>query len=216
MELGNLIFGNSRGNFEIPRSIGWEEELYRVFDAIKPDEENSYGFNFENNTFMIFPYYWGECTCGYEDLEYEWSETTKHQEHCYQIKLKDIQKQWAIKSNKLDEFNRDGYFSEYSLSSKLQKEFEKDVESLCKSMNLPYPECSAVHCTCDRQEKWRAFAEKHYHESNCPIIRPNFLYKSNNFWIKWYKYPFRDSYMSDDITLEEFSNIITECIKSLY
>ena len=37
MELGNLMFGNSRGEYPIGRDgCGFEEELYRLFDAYSP------------------------------------------------------------------------------------------------------------------------------------------------------------------------------------
>src|SRR3990167_8885212 len=65
MELGNLVFGHSRGNFEVPRKRVWEGEFARLFDAI--DEKNNggmYGPEFVNETFEVHNYWWGECTCG--------------------------------------------------------------------------------------------------------------------------------------------------------
>lgn len=76
MELGNLLFGNSRGRFEVPRGISeddfiWQETFIEFMDEIGLD---GYGYvendelekyktergGFENNTFIINPYYWGE------------------------------------------------------------------------------------------------------------------------------------------------------------
>ena len=76
MELGNLLFGNSRGQFEVPRGIDeddfiWQETFIEFMDEIGLD---GYGYiennglekyktergGFENNTFIINPYYWGE------------------------------------------------------------------------------------------------------------------------------------------------------------
>ena len=34
MELGNAVFGCSRGDFEIPDREAWEKELFRLFDVI--------------------------------------------------------------------------------------------------------------------------------------------------------------------------------------
>jgi len=51
MELGNLLFGNSRGKYQVPRYAGWEDEFYRLIDAIGGEI-----VEFENNTFWIFPY----------------------------------------------------------------------------------------------------------------------------------------------------------------
>lgn len=44
---------------------------------------------------------------------------------------------------------------------------------------------------------------------------PNFVYKPLNFSIEWYKYPFRDSYCNEQITIEQFKDIIEHCIKSI-
>ncbi|HUU87104.1 MAG TPA: hypothetical protein VMX17_05050 [Candidatus Glassbacteria bacterium] len=122
MELGNAMFGNSRGEFPIERGAGFESELSRLFDAYAPDRDSSwreYGVAFENDTFSVFPYYWGECDCDEE------------------------------------------------------------------------------------------------HEPDCPELKPNFLYKPTGFEIEWYKYPLRDSYSNQKITLRKFVDIIDECIKSL-
>ena len=87
MELGNAIFGNSRGEFEIDRdmmdSIGeWEILLDMLGCDSKGFFNNSQNpliltsnqskdGGFKNSVFEIFPYYWGECTCGNEDKDLE-------------------------------------------------------------------------------------------------------------------------------------------------
>ena len=44
---------------------------------------------------------------------------------------------------------------------------------------------------------------------------PNFVYKPTNLEIQWYKYPLRDSYMNQNITLDQFKEIIQACRKSI-
>lgn len=44
---------------------------------------------------------------------------------------------------------------------------------------------------------------------------PNFLHKPSGLEIRWYKYPFRDSYSNRAFTSGELSTIVDECIKSL-
>ncbi len=73
MELGNLIFGNSIGGFEIDRNTGWEDILKKIFTKLKC---SSYGIEFENETFYIIPYQWGDCECPDE----------KHLENCKLLK----------------------------------------------------------------------------------------------------------------------------------
>jgi hypothetical protein len=81
MELGNLFFGNSRGEFEVDHDwqdafVGclydmgfdnygypkYEEKEYKgEFKTIKSNvDENDFMSYFENDTFILMPYYWGE------------------------------------------------------------------------------------------------------------------------------------------------------------
>ncbi len=123
MELGNALFGHSRGKYPLSRGKGFEDALNHLFEVCAPGTDTSgrvYGVEFENDVFAIFPYYWGSCTCG-------------------------------------------------------------DVQD---------------------------------HKPDCPIVKPNFLYKSTGFAIHWYKYPLRDSYANQKITLAGFKKIISACIQS--
>lgn len=66
MELGNLVFGNSRGKYPMERGAGFEGELIHLVKVIDPkiDEwECIYGIDFENDIFSMFKYYWEECDC---------------------------------------------------------------------------------------------------------------------------------------------------------
>lgn len=70
MELGNLLFGNSRGNYPLERGR-WQETFCEFLDEIGLD---GYGYiddeklkeyetdrgGFENDVFLVNPYYWGE------------------------------------------------------------------------------------------------------------------------------------------------------------
>ena len=73
MELGNLIFGNSRGEFPVERG-DWQKCFCKFIEDIGLD---SYGYvpawasdslkkhqtargGFENDVFIINPYYWGD------------------------------------------------------------------------------------------------------------------------------------------------------------
>ncbi len=119
MELGNALFGHSRGKYPLSRGKGFEEVLDSLLEACAPNNR-MYGEAFENEIFAIFPYYWGDCTCG-------------------------------------DEQN---------------------------------------------------------HKPDCLIVKPNFLYKPTGFTIHWYKYPLRDSYANQKITLAGLKKIISACIQS--
>ena len=76
MELGNLLFGNSRGNYPVPRGFSsetyeWQHRFYDFLDHIGCD---NYGFllsdqdnkhqnhrgGITTEVFEINPYYWGD------------------------------------------------------------------------------------------------------------------------------------------------------------
>ena len=63
MELGNLIFGNSRGEYLVDPRSDYQDAFCEFLFANGFD---GYGFKgdsgacFENDTFAVRPYYWGE------------------------------------------------------------------------------------------------------------------------------------------------------------
>ena len=69
MEIGNIIFGNSRGSFPVQRGSG-REAIYGLLSLVSGNDGGGYFDPFENDVFAVSPYYWGDCTCGfYDDLE---------------------------------------------------------------------------------------------------------------------------------------------------
>jgi hypothetical protein len=208
MELGNMAFGISRGEVPVFRDAGYEELLDKLFDFIvkylnKGKDyskeaiafNSGYGIDFENDTFEIHPYYWGDCTCGYEKLEYQWSEDNEHIDECYRVEYHNLSE-------------------EYGGILKIPK---KKVKELCTDYGIYYNRgigC-AIHCTCSYKKRWNKFLESNNHKKDCPIVRPNFLYKPNGYELKWYKYPLRDSYASEELSLIEFTKMIEDCINSI-
>lgn len=185
MELGNLAFGNSRGNFPISREAGYEGLIHLLFEHMGI---SGYGEDFDNEVFTIRPYYWGDCVCGYEDKSWKWSEANKHREGCYQDDLKKIERPTDKQYKALCEKHGIAY----------------DDGRGC-----------AVHCTCDYRDRWGKFCEENGHAKDCLIILPNFHHKKSGLTIDWYKYPLRDSYSNQKMNLKEFNKIIQECIASL-
>lgn len=67
MELGNLLFGNSRGEYRVPRKP-YQEIFWKYFDDVfsyhciyeKDDEHTTFLGGYENEVFLINPYYWGD------------------------------------------------------------------------------------------------------------------------------------------------------------
>ena len=70
-ELGNLLFGNSRGNYPIEDRRQWEDVFWKYFEDYfdyhgyymkeKEDPEHTTERGgYENDVFLIEPYFWGE------------------------------------------------------------------------------------------------------------------------------------------------------------
>ena len=211
MELGNIVFGNSRGCYSIPREGVWEFHLERLMYAMG-EEPSSYGVDFENDIFCMMPYYWGDCECGYEEKEHEWCEANRHLENCY----RSTEERVKIKAG----WTKDKYWLErpkkysYDQANAIEKKIRM---KLCQAYNIPWNDGKgcAVHCTCDYKERWIKFLESNSHDKECRITKPNFLYKPTGFEIQWYKYFLRDSYKNQDISTEEFITIIDDCIESI-
>jgi len=134
--------------------------------------EFGYGCAFENDTFLMFPYYWGDCACGCDEREEEWANAHGHTGACYRTGYA------AIKFDWLDE----------------KEQHTAAVKALCEARGIPYNEGigSAIHCDCGHQQAWQAFAKTNPHLPDCPIIRPNFLHKPSGVTVDWYKYIGRD------------------------
>lgn len=120
MELGNLIFGHSRGKVEIPRD--WDNKFYEIID--------SFNLNYHGQPL--------------------------HDPYGNDIKIND---RGGITTSKF-EIN-------------------------------PY---------------WWGDMDDHEAE------RPNFLYYPTGYEIRWYKYPLRDAYANMELTYEQFSEIVKDCI----
>jgi len=82
--------------------------------------------------------------------------------------------------------------------------------------NLPFPDGCAVHCTCGLDDSYEEWTKDKEHKSDCRLIQPNFLYKPTGFSVMWYKYALRDSYMNQNISLDEFREILNDCVRSYY
>jgi len=215
MEMGNMIFGHSRGNYPIDRD-SWSNLFFDEF--IYEINADGYGCidskcEYENDTFKLKSYDWdAECTCGLEDLIDDWWEDKLHKSNCYQMELirEKIKHGWTIDiSGSIERPPQNMKFEKYS------KIEDKIYKKLCKKYNLSRAGC-AVHCTCGLNSSFEEWVKNKKHKSDCRLIQPNFLYKPTGFSIMWYKYALRDSYMNQDISLDKFRVILRDCVMSYY
>lgn len=245
MELGNMCFGNSRGEFSVPRGEGYEEEFARLFDAIGNTSEDQYHCKFENAVFRVFPYYWGDCTCGFDAKCMQWYATHRHGPACYQTELI---RQTALLDGRI------GYRSPETLSdlfdvgepqaiveggktiatvvamtatkdsverrelySVRDREMNKLYRALCDGFGITWNDGqgSAVHCTCSYGREWDQWIDENAHDPACLLVIPNFQHKPSDYRLKWYKHPLRDSYANRAATVEELRKMVDDCVASL-
>ena len=78
MELGNLVFGNSRGEYEVDRDL--QDSFHNLLELLGFD---GYGFlkrtsdewkpasvyGVTNGVFTVRNYYWGDCECNEEHVK---------------------------------------------------------------------------------------------------------------------------------------------------
>ena len=218
--------------FDIERGMGFEDALFALFEACNPDRDNSwreYGVKFENDIFSTCPDYMDvECTCGYDKKKFYGD----HKYNCYD---KDVDRELLRRGWKqvfMESWFEHAHSSEsHYLSlvspnadsngfpSKKDDEIRDSIrEKLCAKHKLTYPQGCAVHCTCayiERVEIWQeSIGYPGGHKPKCDLKRPNFLFKPTGLRIEWYKYPLRDAYSNQEITVENFRGIIAQCIKS--
>lgn len=191
-----MLFGHSRGEFEIPRIGAYEKPIFALLDAINPDNAG-YMLEYENDTFVMHPYWWGDCDCGFEEKEEVWDEENKHTADCFHTL----------------------YHAEKERISNPKIQFMDSHELMTvwsKANGLPTaPDGMAVYCTCDYQERWEKFTEANWHDAKCSLARPNFLFKPTGYELRVYKYPMRDSFANYDLSTEEYAEMMDVCIKSL-
>lgn len=125
MELGNMIFGHSRGQDEIPREDEWHEPLSAVLEACGCD---SYGWpRFENDTFMVQGYDWdAECDCGFSERTDAWHKAHPHAPECYDSVMNKIMEEYDART-KYKEIEHAAFEGDHSLLGGMNIEGEDIV-----------------------------------------------------------------------------------------
>lgn len=243
IELGNLIFGNSRGPIRFSRDFEnvdkWHELIYDTIgvedyhctlgkycvdgdgvsyiertNLLTPTDFGGYSCLDKHGdiVFEIFPYYWGDCTCGADE-----------------------------KNELLFEETKKKIFTKEELI--LLSTTPPDCDDLCPASDMiddanfdkPIEELVKI-CTCGAKQKEKELLDKIKkfdfkneefskeidknqvnHSEDCLLCKHNFVFhpkKEDEFWVDWYKYPFRDAFCNKEITKEEFSSILDTCIKA--
>src|SRR3989304_3276501 len=97
MELGNAVFGNSRGNYEIDRDR-FGDLFCNLMERYGMCNEYDNPRTIITKDFELRPYYWGDCTCDGEIADKEWCDKNEHEPICYQIELGKIKEKHPEKA----------------------------------------------------------------------------------------------------------------------
>ena len=239
MEMGNLLFGNSRGNYPVPRQLvenkEWRklicdyiqmqdlfctlEDYYSPSDSDKtlkrdnkliPSTYGGYVCKDDNDEilFEIFPYYWGECTCGADDYNCNLEMNLRNKYYTKeQLKIIDYIDQWCLDNcpecDCIDE-NLEKTTEELSKICKCGKQH--------KNLIMHQKQTELNDITQQYKKDMQLFLKDH--NEDCLLLKHNFIYhpgKSDEFHIDWYKYPFRDAYMNENKSIEEIELILKNC-----
>lgn len=255
MELGNLVFGNSRGEFPVPRNKSFEEPWERFTEAAGlswSGYADRDGAITENALFRVREYDWdAECDCGADDKMEAWHAANHHGAECYQTELHSRMAEYDRTSgyaeadkaafgrrddgpllsgfdNTIEHHphgivtmvstpRRDDAMEKWREAHDRRQKFERTLfQELGKKHKVDPHYGAMVHCTCGKDKRADVFwAEIGGHSNECRFVQPNFLFKPTGFRLNWYKYPFRDSYMSPKVTPKQWREIMDKCIESL-
>lgn len=163
--------------------------------------EWGYATEFSNDTFELHPYYWGDCTCTFDDDEGEWDRSHDHAATCYQQVIRE--------RGFID------YDTETDLDYHARNAHNRAItDSVCAEMGLDPEHGSYVHCTCSYETEYAAWRNAHSHdETICAMERPNFRHKPTGTTVNFYKYLGRG--MEVDLRDLPWQQIIDDCLASL-
>lgn len=202
-----MVLGKAYSEFDLGKDESYvAERLYKLSEMLgkkNPDSqahgllggEWGYGQDFKNEVFEMHPYWWGECTCGFDESDLSWSEIHLHTTPCF--------------------FNR--YMAE-------EKRLASDVVSFDKRHDLmtewakangyaDAPNGMAVHCDCGVHEEYAAWRNDNNHASDCREAIPNF--KCGDLEIRWYKYIGRGMSINREVSRAKLRRIFRKCRQSI-
>lgn len=158
-----------------------------------------YGTDYEGKAFRFWPFYWGECICGFAEEYNEWRHTHSHDEDCFTWKAHEFAEEWG-NAWMFDDLRHE----EYEIA---QDEFlaEHGVELIGWM----------AHCDCGLWDEYDEWRKVHNCDPNCPTVRPNFHWFGDDevpeVEVRWYKFVGRDTELSREVTLEELAHIREVC-----
>lgn len=202
-----MIFGNAHGEFDLGVNERYvAEKLYELSEMLgkkSPDAqvhgllggEWGYGQDFKNDVLEMHPYWWGGCTCGFDEKDSSWSEEHPHTEICF--------------------FNRYQAEEEPLINEGIPFAKRNDLMIKWAKANgyVNAPNGMAVHCDCGVDQAYVIWRNSNNHASDCRKVVPNF--KCDGLEIRWYKYIGRGMSMNREVSREELRRVFRKCRQSI-
>ena len=206
-ELGQMVFGNPSQELECPEYIeallshlGHEIEriVWNVTQKKYDSPTGNVGGLYKNDTFEMRSYYWGECTCGFDARDYEWSGQHSHKPKCWTETYQAIRREFVLGG--IDEYTEEGRAKFLTRAKELGWPFETQ-------------DGIAVYCNCGYDEEYAKWRETNDHVPDCPTIMPNF--RCGDFEVSWYKYLGRGMSMNREISEADAVAVLNKCMESV-
>ena len=171
-------------------------ELTSAIEGVEPDAvafgflggSDGYGAHFENDVFVMRPYYWGDCDCGFDALEDAFYDSDAgHTDDCYDTQVQIERRKAGLSWHE----SRPYRYHEETIKrgwEAMRKAESKIYERLCIKFGLSYPDGCAIHCTCGCKSRWVEWCAKNQHNETCTPNLPNFRHKASGLEVRWYKY----------------------------
>lgn len=245
IEIGNLLFGHSRGEYLIPRGNKWEDCFHEFlketgFDSYGYTEtaldkylkaEIGYGKYSKDTNVKVESVLRSGRWVGEEDrtdvringISYR-GNVFEYRNKLYSIYPSHNQKYCEDEGAYFDALDK----WENSLSKEDYKKYLNNKLMVPLEIRELEPKEDASVVEPHIKEIYFEEETHSYFENDVFIVspyfwgeseelhgKPNFVFKPEGIEIHWYKYPLRDSYINKKITLEHFKEILEKCKDSV-
>lgn len=223
-------------------------EITAAIDRLAPDTvahgvlggHHGYGAHFENDVFVMRPFYWGDCDCGADERGDKWHAANPHKADCFRTVL-------HARFAKYDEESGWNALEEEGRAADLMEEHVEEVDfgTLCTRTRTAKgddhhkrwcrahdrrtkaharltrelylerglgPELYQWLCTCGVDERATEYFATEGHYPTCALELPNFRHKATGFEVRWYKYIGRDMETKGEC---DWHAVLRECLQSL-
>jgi len=203
--LGQLVFTtqiNEYEKYECPDYVtSLVQCLLGEIRRVQPEWNEDEDLDFAGIEYH--PYYWGDCTCGYDEEKRKWYENHHHTADCFHMRY--LAEEKRLLWDKLEG---------QSILGKWRKVRPYLVQW---SKSNGYEDAShggmAIYCTCPYGQEWSEWSSTHFHAPDCKLMLPNF--KFGEAGICWYKHVGRDMCTNVDWDETKWREWFNNCLAAI-